>query len=67
MAPPEDDHSGENQGEQPTPSKGEIGPVREDATGTSLQTTEIPGGPLGALSTRPKILTVPPTVTELLN
>ncbi len=52
MAPPEDDHSGENQGEQPTPSKGEIGPVREDATGTSLQTTEIAGKTLEAPTNR---------------
>ena len=67
MAPPEDDHSGESQEGQPNLSKGELGPVREDATGTALQTAEMPGGPLVPLSTRPKILTVPPNVTEILN
>ena len=43
MAPPEDDHSGESQEGQPNLSKGELGPVREDATGTSLQAADMPG------------------------
>ena len=70
MAPPEDDHSGQNQGgEQPTPSKGELGPVRDvdSATGTAMQTVESAGGPLIPFSNRPKILSAPPALTDILN
>ena len=70
MAPPEDDHSGQNQGgEQPTPSKGELGPVRDVDNGpsTAMQTVESPGGPLVPFSNRPKILTTPPAISDILN
>ena len=70
MAPPEDDQMGQNQdGEQPAPSKGELGPVRdaESEAGTALQTVESAGGSLVPFSNRPKILTTPPQIAEILN
>ena len=70
MAPPEDDQLGQNQdGDQPAPIKGELGPVRDvqNEPGTALQTVEPAGGPLVPFSNRPKILTAPPQIPEILN
>ena len=72
MAPPEDDHLGKNGGnldEQPAASKGELGPVRdaENGPGTAMQTVDSPGGPLVPFSNRPKILTTPPAISDILN
>jgi capsular exopolysaccharide synthesis family protein len=68
MVPPEDNHLDENTKQ---PSKGELGPVRETVEGeqradTALLPVESTGGPLAAVSTRPRILTASPEPIKLL-
>ena len=77
MVPPEDDHPQDNRpqdspGENQNlpPGKGALGPVDPNGgtkpPGTSLSPLDSPEGALTVVSSRPKILTAPPGMMEIL-
>jgi len=72
MTPPEDNRPEENQGgnQNLPPSKGQLGPVDptggKNSTGTALTAVGVPEGPTPAGISRPRILTMPPGLTDVL-